>query len=77
MANHKIIHNNGVHWGMNFFRLVHDWELDFVSSLVNALDSVRLGPGDEDKLCWNPSKRQSFKVKTFYKVLSNVDASFP
>jgi len=30
-------HNDEVHWDMNFIRLVHDWEVDSVSSFSNAL----------------------------------------
>lgn len=55
------------------------WEMDYVSSLFNALYFVRLGQGIEDKFCWDPSKRRSFDVKFFffYKVLiPNVDSSF-
>lgn len=51
--------------------------MDTVCSFLNALYSVR-SQGDEDKCCWVPSKRRSFEVRTFYKVLlSNVDYSFP
>jgi hypothetical protein len=62
---------------MNFFKFVHDWELDSESSLFNVLLTVRLGQGEKDKFCWNPSKRLSFKVKTFYNVLHNVESSLP
>jgi hypothetical protein len=59
VADHMFAHNE-VHWDMNFIRLVHDWEVDFVSSLFNALYSIRMGWGDEDKFCWIPSKKTIF-----------------
>jgi hypothetical protein len=67
-----VAHNDGVHWDMNLFRLVHAWELDFASSLFNAMYSVRMGRGDEEKLCWNPLKRRSFEVKFFTKPCSPI-----
>jgi len=43
----------------------------------DALYSFRMGRGGDDKLCWTPSKRRSFEVKSLYKVLlPNVDSSF-
>jgi hypothetical protein len=32
VADHMFAHNNEVHWDLNFIKLVHDWEVDFVSS---------------------------------------------
>jgi hypothetical protein len=37
VAGHMFGHNDEVHWDMNFIRLVHDWEVDSVSSFSNAL----------------------------------------
>jgi hypothetical protein len=52
-----------------------------VSSFFELLYSQRVRHGGEDKLCWIPSKRKSFEVKSYYQVLSNpisnVRASFP
>jgi len=32
----------------------------------------------EDKICWIPSRRKSFEVKSYYKVLSSpIHSSFP
>jgi hypothetical protein len=78
VANHEFVHNGEVHWEMNFIRLVHDLEVDVVSSLFNVIYSVRLLQGVEDKICWILSKGRSFEVKTFYKALiSNAHLSFP
>jgi len=77
LADHMLAHNNEVHWDMNFIRLVHGWKVDTVSSFLNALYSARRSRRDKDKCCWVPSKRQSFEVKTFYKVLlPDINYSF-
>jgi hypothetical protein len=69
-------YNAEVHSEMNFIRLLHDWEVDFVFFFFfSSLYSVK-SQGDEDKCCWVPSKRQSFEVK-FYKVLPNAEYFFP
>jgi hypothetical protein len=49
-------HNDEVHWDMNFIKLEHDWEVDSVSSFFNALYSIKMNWGSEDKFCWIPSK---------------------
>jgi hypothetical protein len=33
--------------------------------------SQRLRHGGEDTICWIPSKRKTFEVKSYYQVLSN------
>jgi hypothetical protein len=65
VADHMLVHNDEVHWDMNFITLVHDWEVNIVSSSLNDLYFAR-SRGDEDKCCWVPSKRRSFEVRTFY-----------
>jgi len=49
VADHMVAHNDGLHCNMNFFRLVHDWELDSITLLFNTLCVVRMGRGEEDK----------------------------
>jgi hypothetical protein len=61
--------NNTADWDINFTRLVHDYEVDFVTSFFNVLYSTRVGLEGDDSLCWMLSKRRSFGVKTFCKVL--------
>jgi hypothetical protein len=51
-----------------------------VSRFFELLYSQRVRHGGEDKICWIPTKRKSFEVKSSYQVLSsnsNVRASFP
>lgn len=35
MADHMFAHNDEVHSDINFIRMVHDWEVDYVSSFIN------------------------------------------
>jgi hypothetical protein len=37
VADHMFTHNGEMHWDMNSIRLVHDWEVEFVSSFFNTL----------------------------------------
>lgn len=60
MADHMVDHNDGLHRDMNFFRLVHDWELDSITLLFNTLYSVRMGRGVEDKFSWNLLRSKLF-----------------
>jgi hypothetical protein len=77
-ANLMVAHNDVVHWDINFIILVHDWEVDSISSFFNVLYSIWMDQGVNDKLCWIPSKRRSFEVKYFYEVLlPDTDFSFP
>jgi hypothetical protein len=75
------VHNGSIHWHVLFTQPVHDWEVEVVSSFFELLYSQRVRHGGEDILCWIPSKRKSFEVKSYYQVLSNpisnVRASFP
>jgi hypothetical protein len=47
--------------------------VDFFTSLFNLLYSFRLRQGGEDKLCWVPSKRGLFDIKSYYNVLVPYD----
>ena len=57
--------------------LLHDSEVDSTSFFFKVLYSARVGREGDDSLCWKPSKRRSFEVKTFYKILlPNVGRTF-
>ena len=47
--------------------------MDFFTFLFNLLYSFRLRQGGEDKLCWVPSKRGLFDVKSYYNALVPYD----
>jgi hypothetical protein len=50
---------------------VHDWKVDAVSQFFE-LYSNRIRYGGEDTMCWVPSKRKYFEVKSYYQVLSTL-----
>jgi hypothetical protein len=77
VANLRSVRNDSVYWDINFIRLVHDWEVDYVSSFFTVLYSIRVGRLGKHRLCWTPSKSRYFEVKSFYKVLPNGDSIFP
>jgi hypothetical protein len=54
---------------------MHDWEMDLVTLLFDLLHSIRLRQGGEDKICWIPSKRQTFEVRYFYHALFSLASS--
>jgi hypothetical protein len=41
-----------------------------VTSFFDLLYSIKLRQGGEDKICWIPSKKQKFEVRSFYHSLS-------
>jgi hypothetical protein len=67
--------NGNIHWNIFFTRPVHDWEVEVVSVFFELLYSQRVRQGGEDKICWIPSKRKSFEVKSYYQVLSTPVSS--
>jgi hypothetical protein len=75
------IHNGSIHWHVLFTRPVQDWEVELVSRFFEMLYSQRVRIGGEDQMCWIPSKRKFFEVKSYYQVLSHptstVQATFP
>jgi hypothetical protein len=62
VANLRSVSNDSVYWDINFIRLVHDWEVDYVSSFFNVLYSSKVGRVGEHRLCWMPSKSRYFEV---------------
>jgi hypothetical protein len=45
--------------------VVLEWEVEVVSIFFELLYSKRVRQGIEDKICWIPSKRKSFEVKSY------------
>jgi hypothetical protein len=65
-------------WNVIFGREIHDWEVEVVTSFYQRLQTVSIRMGHQDKLWWSPSKRGRFKVKDFFRALSNEeDYGFP
>jgi hypothetical protein len=50
-----------------------DWEVDLFTSFFNFLYFFGLRRGGQDKLCWVPSKKGLFDVKSYYNVLVPYD----
>ncbi len=62
-------HNITLHWDVCFFWEAQDWELESITEFIALLYSVKIGSDEHDVLCWNPSSRDIFEVKSFYNVL--------
>jgi hypothetical protein len=71
------IENGNILWNILFTRPVHDWNVEVVSLFFVLLYSFE-GMKGEDKICWILSRRKSFEMKSYYKVLSiPIHSSFP
>ena len=65
--------NGAIHWNVLLIRLVHDRELEEVSRFFELLYSQQIRHGEMDYICWIPSKRKNFEVKSYYKVKANSE----
>jgi hypothetical protein len=50
---------------------VHDWKIELVTSFFDLLYSIGLRRGSEARICWTPSKRRIFEIRSFYQALSS------
>ena len=64
--------NELLHWNVLFIRPVHDWELDVVLRFFAMPYSQKIRYGGEDKICWIPSKKKTFEVKSYYQTFSTL-----
>jgi hypothetical protein len=64
-------------WNVSFIRKAHDWEVDDFVSFFQALHSVKVSKGSEDKLWWVSSKKGLLKVKSFYSLACTRSSRFP
>jgi hypothetical protein len=60
--------NGSPQWNVKFVRAAHDWELEFFTLFFHQLYSIILKLDGVDKLCWNPSKKKLFDLRSFYNV---------
>jgi hypothetical protein len=65
--------NGAIHWNAMFVRPVHDWELEEFLRFFKLLYSLQIRYGGVDRICWIPSKRKNFEVKSYYKVKVNAE----
>jgi hypothetical protein len=63
--------NGVVEWNVIFVRAIQDWEMDVISPFFELLYSCKISQGNVDRIQWSHSKKGIFKVKSFYKILSN------
>jgi hypothetical protein len=70
MASHLILESESFLWDVIFIRVVHDWEVDVLTSFFTLLYSISLDRDGEDKLWWSPSRKGKFDVRSFYKSLA-------
>jgi hypothetical protein len=63
--------NGTILWNILFSRPVHDWEVEAVSRFFEMLYNFKVRSEGEDKMCWIPTRKKSFEVKSYYKVLSS------
>ena len=54
---------------LNFRRLLNDWEVDRVATLINQIDQLQGLSNCEDSLVWKGSSTRYFSVNSAYKSL--------
>ena len=69
VADHFRLQGSNHVWDIEFSRLVQDWELVVVDSFMELLYSHVSRSRWMDSLCWTPSQRGIFEVRSFYSVL--------
>ena len=52
-----------------FLRSVQDWELELMTTFMDLLYSIPVSRVSADSICWQPTSRKEFEVKSFYQVL--------
>ena len=55
---------------VSFFRGVHVWELEALSSFMETIYGSSIRGFGEDKMYWIPSKAKGFLVKDYYRILA-------
>ena len=70
---------NGVlFWDVSFFRGVHAWEFEAVSSFMDTIYGATVKGFDEDKMCWKLDRNKGFMVNNYYCLLvGSNDCCFP
>uniref|UniRef100_A0A2N9H162 Reverse transcriptase zinc-binding domain-containing protein n=1 Tax=Fagus sylvatica TaxID=28930 RepID=A0A2N9H162_FAGSY len=56
-------------WDIDFLRSVQDWELELMTTFMDLLYSIPVSRVSADSICWQPTSRKEFEVKSFYQVL--------
>lgn len=74
IATHLVLKSESYQWDVSFFRAAHDWEVDVLTSFFTLLQSTIVDCEGEDQLCWSPSHKGKFDVRSFYKALACKEA---
>ena len=59
-----------IHWDVQFYRSVHDWELESLALFMDIVYSSFVGGIGPTKVCWKPTKSRGFEVQGYYHSLS-------
>jgi hypothetical protein len=67
-----------IQWDVSFVREAHDWKVDVFALFFQVLQSATVSQDRVDRLCWVPSKKAVFKVKSYFSSLvGSVGRRFP
>uniref|UniRef100_A0A2N9IL29 Reverse transcriptase zinc-binding domain-containing protein n=1 Tax=Fagus sylvatica TaxID=28930 RepID=A0A2N9IL29_FAGSY len=69
VATHLRVHDATHIWDIEFSRPFQNWELEMEVSFVEFLYSIPTRWGTMDSLCWHPSTKGIFEVRSYYFVL--------
>ena len=70
--------NGVIFWDVSFFRGVHAWELEVVSSFMDTIYGSSVRGFGEDKMCWKLDRNKGFMVNDYYSFLvGSNDSCFP
>ena len=58
-----------LHWDVSFFRVVHDWEFEVLSSFVDTIYGSSVRGIEENKMFWKPDRNKGFKVNVDYYLM--------
>jgi hypothetical protein len=54
-----------IQWDVCCTRGVQDWDVDSITEFMDFLYTVNIRQHVPDVMCWNPSPRAIFEVKSF------------
>ena len=60
-------------WNLSFRRLLNDWEIERVASLLEKLGGISLDTNATDKVTWKHKKEGKFTVNSAYKIVRDLE----
>jgi hypothetical protein len=76
VADHLRLMDSTCLWDIEFSRSFEDWEWETVNSFMDILYSCYIRLGSLDSVCWRPSRRKVFEVRSYYSILLKPSRSF-